>query len=970
MLHASPCTLSSCPKHACVVGWMLVFALLAFVSAPKLYAGGPRFVSGLGMAVPAGQPEGWAVSQLHYFTDPGDLNATVNHAQADALVAAAASVWNVPSSSLSLSQGGLLAEHVSATDAYFNGSSFMFPADVEASNEAAIPVAVIYDADGSVTDLLLGSGASEPDGCRQNAVTESVDDVQTDGHIHHAILVVNGRCVGSTPEQLTQMQYQLTRAFGRVIGLAWSQTNDNVFTAVSTITADQENYWPLMHPLDALCGTYTYQCMLNPFTLRADDLSALAMLYPATGNAGGGTSLNVYGAISFPTGQGMDWVNVTAHRWHDGYTEPWELVSGVSGYSYQQALPNPVSQAQAENQGSYFPEQEGFFWMPAIPLDTVSTVYMTSEAINPLYTGAYALGPYVRPPATPSGSAQTSIAWFALGGSYGAFMTAADGASSCSPGNDGQEASPAAFDPSGWQEGQVCGWQHSSWWSATVRAGHSWTLEVTATDETGAAAANKLQPVMGIWNASDSTGTLPTLGSAAVPFNSMAMGVTQIRISAAGSDRSLRFAVSDEYGAGRPDFTYTARLLYADSVSPSSVGVGGGTVVLTGMGFRQGSVVRVNGVVAPVQSWTATQIVFTAPACAAVGAQTGVPVSISVTDPSTGGSTTISKALSYTQTANLLQQVSAPAALETTVAASTPFAVRVLASDGVTAVAGATVQFAVLAGSATLGLCGAAPSCTAVTDSNGVAQTVVTGNAAGTVMLSAAEVSGGATVQVRLTDKDPVRSVGLSATASYVAAGGGGSWSLQLTAVQDGSPASGVPVSWSVSPGLQLNAAASVVTNGTAAVMVNAANVVAGTANTLTACAWTTVCATWTVYGVDPSQWQVVVVSGAGQSVAETQSLSPVVLQVTDSLGHPVQAATVTLYQRVLAWEGACADPGRCASAPVLSTSETVSTSDAAGALAVTPLQLPGSPQVLEMAAATGTQGFVTLTLVKTPVAP
>ena len=38
----------------------------------------------------------------------------------------------------------------------------MFPADVESANYAAIQIAVLYDSDGSVTDMLLGGGASSP----------------------------------------------------------------------------------------------------------------------------------------------------------------------------------------------------------------------------------------------------------------------------------------------------------------------------------------------------------------------------------------------------------------------------------------------------------------------------------------------------------------------------------------------------------------------------------------------------------------------------------------------------------------------------------------------------------------------------------------------------------------------------------------------------------------------------------------
>src|SRR5437879_5922979 len=109
-------------------------------------------------------------------------------------------------------------------------------------------IAVIYDRDGSVTDLLLGAGASDPSGCRQSAVTESVDSIVPSGFIHHAVLVLNGRCTGAAPEMQKQMQYQLMRAFGRVLGLGWSQTNDNVFTGSPVPSYQQALHWPVMHP--------------------------------------------------------------------------------------------------------------------------------------------------------------------------------------------------------------------------------------------------------------------------------------------------------------------------------------------------------------------------------------------------------------------------------------------------------------------------------------------------------------------------------------------------------------------------------------------------------------------------------------------------------------------------------------------------------------------------------------------------
>ena len=85
------------------------------------------------------------------------------------------------------------------------------------------------------------------------------------------------------------MQYQVMRAFGRILGLGWSQTNDNVFTGSPAATPQQAANWPIMHPIDVICGPYTYQCLPNPFTLRTDDISGMALLYsiaPGTGGCG------------------------------------------------------------------------------------------------------------------------------------------------------------------------------------------------------------------------------------------------------------------------------------------------------------------------------------------------------------------------------------------------------------------------------------------------------------------------------------------------------------------------------------------------------------------------------------------------------------------------------------------------------------------------------------------------------------
>ena len=271
-----PRTRSGLSKRLSIALGLLLGATVAQASGPRWITGPPYFTG------PGGNPVRWYTTNPLYFTDPGDLSANVNNAAANMLVAAAAGVWNVPTSAMMIAYGGALAEHVSGANAYFGSNGPVFPKDVQSGNYAVMQIAVIYDSDGSVTDMLLGGGASSPAECRQNAVTESVDSIVPSGFIQHAILVLNGRCTGPASEQQLQMQYQLQRAFGRVLGLGWSQTNDNVFTRNPQPTINQGMHWPILHPIDIVCGLYSYQCLPQPFTLRDDDVAAISGLYPMT----------------------------------------------------------------------------------------------------------------------------------------------------------------------------------------------------------------------------------------------------------------------------------------------------------------------------------------------------------------------------------------------------------------------------------------------------------------------------------------------------------------------------------------------------------------------------------------------------------------------------------------------------------------------------------------------------------------
>ncbi len=966
---------------------LLPAARTAMASGPRWVTGPPYFTGS------SGQPVVWFTTQPRYFTDPGDLSASVNHAAADAMVAAAAGVWNVPTSAMVLAYGGALDEQVSGANTYLGATGLVFPADVQSGNFAAKQIAVIYDRDGSITDLLLGGEASSPAECRQNAVTESVDAITSDGNIEHAILVLNGRCTGPAPEQQLQMQYQLERAFGRVFGIGWSQTNDNVFTGTPQPTSQQALHWPIMHPIDIVCGPYTYQCMPQPFTLRADDIAAITGLYPEAVLWSWPTSppapgkiwsyeqaSQVYGTVTFPTGEGMQGVNVVIRRQQGGWSipEPWYETSSVSGYAYRRNSGNVVTGADSSLTGSMgSPDAglEGYYrliWIPDIDPEGAQngamTGVVTTEPINPLYVGAYAVGPYTAGQVTPSGAAQTEVTAYPLDAyidPWNAVETdfaPSDASSNCSVGGDGTESAPQPVAAEGWWTGVLCAYGHTAWTSLAALAGRTATLEVTALDDSGAATTAKAMPLLGVWAASDATGTLPTVAATPSAFNSIALGMTAAYI-ATTQPESFRFVIADARGDGRPDFAYRARVLYAAMVQPAVTSVNGGQITISGMGFHAGNTVTVNGVPALVSSWTAKSMVAVAPPQSAFRTLPSAPVDVAVTDLSTGGSTVMTGVLTYGGVApDGIALVSSPSGTAA-VGTPLPFAVRMTLGDGVTPVVGLPVTFTVTAGSAQWGTCPTA-SCVVLTDATGLASISITATAFGNVSMQAAAVGALQTAGFQAI----ARSVTAVQPVEYVAPGATVVWTPQVTVIENGAPDTGATVSWASAAGMTLSPATSVANSlGLAQAGAIAGPLAADSQATGLACVWTTVCANLTAVTVDPSEWKLVVVSGAGQSVTLAGTFAPVVLRVTDVSGNPVAGAPVAVHQTVDAAEMPCPAHGPCPVAPELSASTGAAVSDADGLISVTPMQIAGAAEVTNLAVAAGTQGFVSLSLKQGP---
>jgi hypothetical protein len=292
--------------------------------------------------------------------------------------------------------------------------------------------------------------------------------------------------------------------------------------------------------------------------------------------------------------------------------------------------------------------------------------------------------------------------------------------------------------------------------------------------------------------------------------------------------------------------------------------------------------------------------------------------------------------------------------------------VQVLKGDGITPVVGEVVTFTASAGTAQFAACGAA-SCTVSTNAQGIAATLVTPQTAGAISLQATGIDG--TASASFTALVRIRTTTAVQPVEYIAAGATVTWAPQVSVLDNFASTIGALIDWkavsgpvAVSPGQsQVNS------QGIASTVAMVGPLVSGAQAALTGCAWASTCATFTTQGVDPAEFQLVVVSGAGQNVSAGSNLVPVVVQVVDSAFHPVAGAAVQIYQTVDAWQPPCPDRGRCPIAPIIASSQSTLTSDAYGILTVSPEQLSGVAGTTNLAAAAGTQGFLSLTLEKQP---
>jgi len=428
---------------------------------------------------------------------------------------------------------------------------------------------------------------------------------------------------------------------------------------------------------------------------------------------------------------------------------------------------------------------------------------------------------------------------------------------------------------------------------------------------------------------------------------------------------SFLIGISDFRGDGRPDYRYEAKVLYADSVSPARIGVAGGPVTLSGTGFAPGMTASVGANAASVLDVTAGQMVLETPP------SNDGATSITASDPVTGGSTTMTNALTYGAAASdrlLLLNGRNPSTPVGTVA---PYAVIVqaVAADGVTPVAGATIAWSAT-NSVQLSACGGSSNCAVTTDLNGDAATWLTPTISGTATITATLAPGvyspAQAVSAPLNATESAADIGVSPAYLWISQGATVSTPVAARVLKNGVPQKNVTVNFMVASGTGTLSTPSAVTdsNGNASVTLSVTQIAALVQ--ISACLAPSNVPCQSIYAtpVPLAQQQLQPVAGAAQ-VSTGEAFQPVVVRVTDSSSppNPVLAAPVLFQTTVLRPGGSPPAPGNGETNPInpgmpviLSVTQSSATTDINGLASVVPASGGFSPPVeVNVAVSAGT---------------
>ncbi len=940
---------------------------MVLISALFVRAGGPKSVAGTVYFDPAttGQPLVWPQGSISYYTDQGDLSPLLPNAAAGSFVASAFGVWtSVSTAALSVNSPGVLAEDVNGTNVTANSDgTISMPPDIQPT-ATGTPIAVVYDSDGTVTDALLGSGAGNSSQCFSNAVIGGTDNYGPLATYQHALIVINGQCVQQT-SQLTDVEYRLVRMIGSVLGLGWSQVNVNVLTGSPSATSDDYLGFPVMHALDALNCTPITFCYPNPYQLSMDDAAAISRLYPVTvqnqSNFPGkqvfsASTARVHGSVWFTDTHGirtqpMQGVNVVA-RWIDpntGLPSRRYAASSVSGFLFSGNEGNPITGLDdavgnpLAAWGSDDPAMEGFFDLSGLQLPNGGTAryQLSVEALDPRWSPV--VGSYSPGPVTPSGSFLPITVTVSSGSDVPQDVLMNSTAQPI-PSAASTWTVPAVLPSGGDWVASLSGYGDVEYFLLPVQSNRTLSVAVTALDDSGHVTEGKAQPVIGIWAASDPEGTTAPAFTPS-PFNSTVFGMTRLDAQILASNHFL-IGISDVRGDGRPDYRYHARVLYGDSVSPARVGVNGGAITVQGSGLAPGLSTTVAGTKATQLTVSAGSLTLAAPP------HSDGPQNITITDPASGASTSMTGALMYgaAPSDNIVLLYTGNPSIPVGTQAAKPVTARVLMADGVTPVSGATIGWSA-SNSLQLSACGGTSSCSVISDQSGMSTTWLTPGAVGIATVTATLAPGVYTpvksVNATLNATQSGSDIGVSAPYLWVSQGATVTLPLTARTLSNGVPRGSVQVNFTIVSGSGSLSAASAQTNSSGYATVNLSITQMTGLVQVSACVAPSnaPCGVFYASAVPLAQQYLQAIAGAGQ-VSTSQNLQSVVVRVIDASSppNPIIAAPVAFQTTVLRGGGTSSSGGNGetnsgdpAMPVILQTSQVSKTTDFNGLASMVP---------------------------------
>ncbi|HUK48424.1 MAG TPA: IPT/TIG domain-containing protein [Terriglobales bacterium] len=906
----------------------LVFAtVVVLLFSARASAGGPAYVAGASFFDPStiGTPITWPEGIVNYYTDQGDLSTLLPGASADTFVASAFTMWtSVPTAAVSAVHGGQLAENVSGSNISVANGAITTPADIT-PGATTTPVGIVYDEDGSVTDALLGSGASASIYCADNGAFGGVDNLGSNAQFQHALIILNGNCAQSS-SQLPDLQYHLVRIIGRVLGLDWSQANLNVVAGNPPATADQIAGFPVMHEYDPpgcvpVANCYSSNGAVNPAQPKTDDQAALSRLYPVTAQnissftgkqVFSQTTARIHGSVYFSDANGaaaqpMQGVSVVARLIDPSTNQPSGsvVVTSISGFLFCGNAGNIITGytdstgANFNQFGSNDQSVEGFFDLAGLPIPAGASnaqYQLSVEAVDPLWSTH--AGPYgSTSQVEPSGSFTPILVTVTLGGDVAEDILMQGSAVQKSNWYGSTSyASPGQLPTSGNWAGVMSAYGDADFFEFPAQANRSLSVIVNAIDESSNLSESKALPVIGMWALAD-PGSSPAPANTPSAFNTVNFGETRLDAQIFQST-TFRVGITDYRGDGRPDYRYNARVLYGDNINPARASAGGGTpLTIQGLGLQPNTTVQVAGVTVPVLGASATQLLVN------TGAGTDGTYDVLLQDSGSGGQSDMSGVLTIgagpTDTIKMITGANPATAVGGQ--APVPFAVQVLAADGITPVGGASVQLS-SSPAVAFSACSGGSSCTVLSDQSGMASTFMTVLSANVMTLTAklapASYSNPQQVQATLLGTSSQLDLALITPPIWIAQGATVTLPIQARVMSNGTPVGGTALNFQITAGSGTLSANSVQTaaNGNASASLQVNSLSASVRVTLCVAQNNSPCQVLNATMVQDSSLQLQPVSGMLQIAPPGQNLQPVSVRVVDSdtPSHPVLGANVS----------------------------------------------------------------------------